>query len=82
MNKRVNYFSAEGYRRLARNPFVDKKVLQFFQRKAPADAVVTPSQSSKKNPRGSRSRTSGGRPILSDEAAHLIAAALKGLLNE
>ena len=81
MNKRVNYFSAEGYRRLARNPFVDKKVLQFIKRKTPVDAVAAPAQPGDKKRREAPSRLSG-RTVISEDAARLIAIALKAMLNE
>lgn len=81
MKKRVNYFSAEGYRRLARNPFIDQKTLQFIRRRAPADAAVTPSEPGRKRRRGTSPR-SPEHLVMSEEAARLIAAALKGFLNE
>lgn len=81
MKNKRNYFTAEGYRRLARNPFVDKEVLQFIRRKTPADTAV--SSSTRPNP----GKTKGERipvrqTVLSEDAARLIAAAIKGLLHE
>jgi hypothetical protein len=80
MKNKRSYFTADGYRRLARNPFVDKEMLQFIRRKTPADMPVAPSTGP--NPGKTKgSHVPVRQPVLSEDAARLIAAALKGLLN-
>lgn len=80
MKKKRSYFTAEGYRRLARNPFVDRNMLQFIQDKAHIsadDTKPTTNESRKRLP-----STGTSKPVISEEAAKLIAAAISSMLRE
>jgi hypothetical protein len=77
MNSPRNYFTPEGYRRLAKNPFVDQKMLQFIKDKTRQAGVPVTSESA-----GASLKGAGKKPVMSEKAAQLIAAAIKGLLKE
>ena len=77
MNSKRTYFSADKYRLLAKNPFIDRKMLQFVKDRtldAPAGGMPAATSAC----RG----VQGAKPVISDEAAKLIAAAIRGLLRE
>ena len=86
--ERKKYFSAEGYRRLARNPFVDENMLQFIRRKASLSqqdiASVPRRKGSIPSSLSGASVKQGAQsqPQMSDQAAKLIAAVLKNFLRE
>jgi len=79
MEKKRSILSAEGYRRLAKNPFVDRKMLQFIRDRAgvASDAQTSPTAM----PHGNRTPVSR-KPVISDEAAKLIAAAIRAMMRE
>jgi hypothetical protein len=77
-------FSPEEYRRLAKNPFVDKNMLQFVRektvsRRAPAGIPVVTSA----NP-GSASGAGHPKqmPAISEKTARLVAITLKTMLEQ
>lgn len=85
MKKKSYYFTPEGYRRLEQNPLVDRNVLQFFRKKVSAgrNNLPLPKENGEVH-QGNRvlRRKSSRSPHISDEAARLIATALKGLLRD
>lgn len=79
-------FSPEEYRRLAKNPFVDKRMLQFIKEKT---LTQLPVPSGKlpllpPPPKALSARTADRRssPLMTEKTAMLIAAALKSMMQK
>ncbi len=79
------FFTADEYRRLARNPFVDRQMLQFVKNKtvAPAGSRQPTIQTDQgKMPSASRPAVSR-RPVqISENSARLIAMAISAMMRE
>jgi hypothetical protein len=94
MDRKRQIFTPESYRKLAQNPFVDKKMLQFVKNKtrqspllagSPPTASAEPQHRMEHQSSGSnvnRDKRYASGPVISEQAAKLIAAALKGLLRD
>jgi len=77
MNDKRHAFSAAKYRQIAQNPFVDRKMLQFVRERT----VQKPAEHATGGAPARVLRTTA-KPVISEEAAKLIAAAIRGLLRE
>ena len=79
------YFTPDEYRRLARNPFVDKKTLQFIKNKTIGQSATDPVT---RKPQTVKSAETTRDPVpqrnmrISDEAAQLVAKAIQAMLRE
>lgn len=93
--RKRQYFTPDDYKRLARNPFVDKQMLQFVKNKTVTPPAAVDS-AALRQPAGNRqvgartyssgrsavpSRTSSSRPPMSEKTAQLIAMAIKAMLR-
>ena len=82
------FFTADEYRRLARNPFVDPQMLQFVKDKtvAPTESPPPTNHPNQTNPQKmpSASRpTVVRRPVqISENTARLIAMAISAMMRE
>ena len=80
----TRYFTPDEYRRLARNPFVDKKTLQFIKNKTIGQSATDPVT---RKPQTVKSAETTRDPVprnmrISDEAAQLVAKAIQAMLRE
>ena len=82
--RKPQHFTPEDYQRLARNPFVDKKMLQFVKNKtvAPSSGAAVPVRSAGTAAGISRQPSTGSQPVMNEKTAQLIAMAIKGMLRE
>lgn len=79
------YFTPDEYRRLARNPFVDKKTLQFIKNKTVGQSATDPvgGRPQTVNSATTFRDTSPQRNVrMSEEAAQLVAKAIQAMLRE
>ena len=80
------YFTPDEYRRLARNPFVDKQTLQFVKNKTVGQSATDPvarKPRSVKPAEDSRGFSAAQPSVrISDEAAQLVARAIQAMLRE
>lgn len=77
MERKRPPYSMKSYQHYARNPFIDKKTLQFVKKH-----TSTPDTDLPDNESGYvKKHRSAQKPVMSEEAAKLIAAAIRGLLN-
>ena len=72
------FFTADEYRRLARNPFVDRQMLQFVRNRTAGTVPVV-----NKQPRTQERLSPPGRQVqISENAARLIAMTIRAMLRE